>query len=59
MFGTAGEAYAGANAAPEARGAATKVIGSNREDGVVRHLTASWPQGEDALVSRLPCGSRP
>ncbi|MET8518697.1 HAD-IIB family hydrolase [Nocardioides sp. NPDC004968] len=42
MFGTADEAYAVANAAPEVLAAATEVIGSNVEDGVVRHLTAAW-----------------
>ena len=32
------EGYAVANAAPELKAAATGVIGSNREDGVVRWL---------------------
>lgn len=43
MFGAADEAYAVANAAPEVLARATEVIGSNVEDGVVRHLTAAWP----------------
>lgn len=42
MFGAADEAYAVANAAPEVLEAATEVVGSNVEDGVVHHLAASW-----------------
>ena len=38
MFGAADQAYAVANAAPEVIAAATGVIGTNVEDGVVRHL---------------------
>ena len=48
MFGAADEAYAVANAAQEVLAAATEVIGSNIEDGVVRHLAASW--SHDARV---------
>ncbi|MFI5623582.1 HAD hydrolase family protein [Nocardioides sp. NPDC051685] len=42
MFGAADEAYAVANAAPEVLAAATGVIGTNTEDGVLRHLSAAW-----------------
>ena len=42
MFGAADEAYAVANAAQEVLAAATEVVGANVEDGVVRHLAASW-----------------
>jgi 5-amino-6-(5-phospho-D-ribitylamino)uracil phosphatase len=41
MFGAADEAYAVANAAPEVLAAATRVIGANTEDGVLRHLTTA------------------
>lgn len=42
MFGAADEAYAVANAATEVLATATEVIGTNVEDGVVRHLAAVW-----------------
>ncbi|MEU0312933.1 HAD-IIB family hydrolase [Nocardioides sp. NPDC006273] len=42
MFGAADEAYAVANAASEVIAAATEVIGSNGDDGVVGHLTTAW-----------------
>lgn len=41
MFGMATEAIAVANAVPELRDRATRVIGSNEEDGVVRYLRES------------------
>lgn len=49
MFGAADEAYAVANAAPQVRAAATGVIGSNVDDGLVRHLTGSWSPATQTL----------
>lgn len=42
MFGAADQAYAVANAASEVLAAATEVIGSNIEDGLLRHLLTAW-----------------
>lgn len=42
MFAAADESYAVANAAPDVLAAATEIIDSNVEDGVVRHLVTAW-----------------
>lgn len=52
MFGAADQAYAVANAAPEVLAAATCAIGANTEDGVLRHVKASW--SSDAQAIPLP-----
>ncbi len=42
MFRISAESCAVANAVPEARAAATRVIGANTENGVARWLAEHW-----------------
>ncbi|MEI7054249.1 HAD hydrolase family protein [Nocardioides sp. CCNWLW239] len=53
MFRAADQAYAVANAAPEVLTAATEIIGSNIEDGVLRHLAATWMPPMDAQAPHV------